>query len=98
MPRNLKIEHLLTVKTYPQDVEINFSFSNMEFLLADDELPFQRESIRLHAFPGDARVGSRHLLATLSRREKVPEENIFLSLGIQPGQFHRLGRPAQARR
>lgn len=87
MPRNLKIEHLLAVKTYPRDVEINFSFSNMEFLLADDELPFQRESIRLHAFPGDARVGSRHLLQTLSRREKVPEENIFLSLGSSLANF-----------
>jgi aspartate/methionine/tyrosine aminotransferase len=87
MPRNLKIEHLLTVKTYPRDVEINFSFSNMEFLLADDELPFQRESIRLHAFPGDARVGSRHLLQTLSRREQVPEESIFLSLGSSLANF-----------
>jgi len=87
MPRNLKIEHLLTVKTYPSDVEINFSFSNMEFLLAEDELPFQRESIKLHAFPGDARVGSRHLLETLSRKEMVPEENIFLSLGTSLANF-----------
>ena len=87
MPRNLKIEHLLTVKTYPRDVEINFSFSNMEFLLAEDELPFQRDSIRLHAFPGDACIGSRHLLETLSRRERVPEENIFLSLGTSLANF-----------
>jgi aspartate/methionine/tyrosine aminotransferase len=87
MPRNLKIDHLLTVKTYPPDVEINFSFSNMEFLLAESELPFSRESIQLHAFPGDARVGSRHLLETLSRREMVPEENIFLSLGTSLANF-----------
>jgi aspartate/methionine/tyrosine aminotransferase len=87
MPRNLKIDHLLTVKTYPADVEINFSFSNMEFLLAEDELPFDRASIRLHALPGDARVGSRHLLETLSRRELVPEENIFLSLGTSLANF-----------
>ena len=87
MPRNLKIDHLLTVKTYPDDVEINFSFSNMEFLLAASELPFNRDSIQLHAFPGDARVGSRHLLATLSRREQVPEENIFLSLGSSLANF-----------
>ncbi len=87
MPRNLKIEHLLTVKTYPRDVEINLSFSNMEFLLAEDELPFQRESIKLHAFPGDARVASRHLLETLSRKQMVPEENIFLSLGTSLANF-----------
>jgi aspartate/methionine/tyrosine aminotransferase len=87
MPRNLKIEHLLTVKTYPRDVEINLSFSNMEFLLAEGELPFQRESIKLQAFPGDARVGSRHLLETLSRKERVPEENIFLSLGTSLANF-----------
>ena len=67
MPRQLKIDHLLTVKTYPPDVEINFSYSNMEFLLKQDELPFTRESIQLHAFSGDARVGSRQLLNTLSR-------------------------------
>ncbi len=87
MPRQLKIDHLLTVKTYPADVEYNFSSSNMEFLLRDDELPFDRGSIRLHAFPGDARVGSRHLLETLSRRERVPEENIFLSLGTSLANF-----------
>jgi len=87
MPRNLKIEHLLTVKTYPNDVEVNFSHSNMEFLLADDELPFARSSIQLQAFPGDAAVGSRHLLETLSRKERVPEENIFLSLGTSLANF-----------
>ena len=87
MPRNLKIEHLLTVKNYPRDVEFNFSFSNMEFLLADDELPFQRDSIKLHAFPGDAAVGSRHLLDSLSRREMVPAENIFLTLGTSLANF-----------
>jgi aspartate/methionine/tyrosine aminotransferase len=59
----------------------------MELLLRDDELPFDRGSIRLQAFPGDARVGSRHLLATLSRREQVPEENIFLSLGSSLANF-----------
>jgi len=87
MPRQLKIDHLLTVKTYPDDVEINLSFSNMEFLLSEDELPFQRDSIKLHAFPGDARVGSRLLLETLSRKEKVPQENIFLSLGSSLANF-----------
>ena len=87
MPRNLRIDHLFAVKTYPQDVEVNFSFSNMEFLLEDGELPFDRGSIQLHAFPGDARVGSRHLLGTLSRREMVPEENIFLSLGTSLANF-----------
>jgi aspartate/methionine/tyrosine aminotransferase len=87
MNRNLKIDHLLTVKTYPADVEINFSFSNMEFLLHPDELPFTREAIRLSAFPGDARIGSRHLLDTLSRKEMVPKENIFLSLGTSQANF-----------
>lgn len=87
MPRILKIDHLLAVKSYPADVEFNFSFSNMEFLLADDELPFDRGSIRLQAFPGDARVGSRHLIETLSRRERVPEENILLSLGTSLANF-----------
>jgi aspartate/methionine/tyrosine aminotransferase len=87
MPRNLKIDHLLAAKTYPEDVEINLSFSNMDFLLAASELPFNRESIHLHAFPGDALVGSRHLLATLSRRETVPEENILLSLGTSLANF-----------
>ncbi len=87
MPRNLKIDHLLTVKSYPRDVEINFSFSNMQFLLEDSELPFDRDSIQLHAFPGDARIGSRHLLETLSRREMVPGENILLSLGTSLANF-----------
>jgi len=91
MPRNLKIDHLLAVKSYPQDVEINFSFSNMQFLLEEDELPFRRDSIQLHALPGDARVGSRQLLGTLSRREMVPEENIFLSLGSSLANFVILG-------
>jgi hypothetical protein len=83
MNKNLKIDHLLTVKTSPADVEFNFSFSNMEFLLHQDELPFTRESIQLHGFSGDVRVGSRHLLNSLSRKEMVPEENIFLSLGTR---------------
>jgi aspartate/methionine/tyrosine aminotransferase len=87
MNKNLKIDHLLTVKTFPPDVEINFSFSNMEFLLAPEELPFTRESIQLHGFPGDARVGSHHLLNTISRKEMVPEENIFLSLGSSLANF-----------
>ncbi|MBN2347023.1 MAG: pyridoxal phosphate-dependent aminotransferase [Candidatus Aminicenantes bacterium] len=87
MAKRLKIDHLLAVKTCPPDVEINFSFSNMEFLLADDELPFDRGSIRLQAPAGDARVGSRLLLQTLSRREMVPEENIFLSLGSSLANF-----------
>jgi aspartate/methionine/tyrosine aminotransferase len=87
MPRNLKIDHLWTVKNYPPDVEVNFSYSNMEFLLEDGELPFERGSIQLHAFPGDAPVGSRHLLETLSRKESVPEENIFLTLGTSLANF-----------
>jgi len=87
MPKKMKIDHLFAVKTYPDDVEINFSFSNMEFLLRPDELPFTRESIQLQAFSGDARVGSRHLLDTLSRTEKVPGENIFLSLGTSLANF-----------
>jgi aspartate/methionine/tyrosine aminotransferase len=87
MNRNLKIDHLLTVKTCPPDVEINFSFSNMEFLLEPEELPFTRESIQLQGFPGDARIGSRHLLNTLSRKEMVSEENIFLSLGSSLANF-----------
>jgi hypothetical protein len=87
MIKSTRIDHLLTVKTYPADVEINFSFSNMEFLLQPNELPFTAESIRLQAFPGDAVVGSRHLLGTLSRREMVPEENIFLSLGTSLANF-----------
>ena len=87
MPRHLKIDHLLTIKTTPEDIEVNFSFSNMEFLLYDDELPFATDSIRLHPFSGDAAVGSRHLLATLSGREQVPEENILLSLGTSLANF-----------
>jgi len=87
MNKNLKIDHLLTVKTYPADVEINFSFSNMEFLLQRDELPFNGESIQLHGFPGDASIGSQHLLQTLSRKEMVPAENIFLSLGTSLANF-----------
>jgi aspartate/methionine/tyrosine aminotransferase len=87
MNKNIKIDHLLTVKTYPPDVEINLSFSNMEFLLEQDELPFSRESIRIQGFSGDARVGSQHLLNTLSRKEMVPEENIFLSLGTSLANF-----------
>jgi aspartate/methionine/tyrosine aminotransferase len=87
MPRNLKIDHLWTVKNYPPDVEVNFSYSNMEFLLEEGELPFERGSIQLHAFPGDAPVGSRHLLETLSRKERVPEENIFLTLGTSLANF-----------
>jgi hypothetical protein len=87
MMKNFRIDHLRSVKTYPNDVEINLSFSNMEFLLRRDELPFDQESIRLQAFPGDARVGSRHLLQTLSRKEMVPEENIFLSLGTSLANF-----------
>ena len=35
----------------------------------------------------DARVGSQHLLNTLSRKEMVPEENIFLSLGTSLANF-----------
>ncbi|HSQ34729.1 MAG TPA: pyridoxal phosphate-dependent aminotransferase [Candidatus Binatia bacterium] len=87
MSRNLKIDHLRTVKTYPVDVEINFSFSNMEFLLRRDEWPFDGDSIRLQGFPGDARCGSQHLRRTLSRKEMVPEENIFLSLGTSLANF-----------
>jgi aspartate/methionine/tyrosine aminotransferase len=87
MNKNLKIDHLLTVKTYPPDVEINFSFSNMEFLLNQDELPFTRESIQMQGFSGDARIGSLHLLNTLSRKEMVPGENIFLSLGTSLANF-----------
>lgn len=87
MAKDLRIDHLLTVKTYPADVEINLAYSNMEFLLQRDELPFSAESIRMSGFPGDARVGSRHLLDTLSRRETVPVENIFLSLGTSLANF-----------
>ncbi|MBN2399579.1 MAG: pyridoxal phosphate-dependent aminotransferase [Candidatus Aminicenantes bacterium] len=87
MIKNLKIDHLLTVKTYPADVEINFSFSDMDFLLQRHELPFDTESIRIHGSPGDARVGSRQLLETLSRKEMVPRENIFLSLGTSLANF-----------
>ncbi len=87
MPRHLRIDHLLSVKSAPPEADINFSFSNMEFLLGADELPFDRGSILLHAFPGDAAVGSRRLLGTLSRREQVPEENILLSLGTSLANF-----------
>lgn len=87
MPRHLRIDHLRTVKTYPADVEVNFSYSNMEFLLEDGELPFDRGSIRMFAGPGDAAVGSLQLRQTLSRREQVPEENILLSLGTSLANF-----------
>ncbi len=82
-----RIEHLFEVKTPPQGVEINFSYSNMQFLLAAEELPFNRDSIRLNNFPGDARVGSRHLIDTLSRRERVAPENILLTLGSSMANF-----------
>jgi len=87
MTRDLRINHLHDLKTMAGGVEINFSFANMMFLLRPEELPFDRESIVLHAFPGDARIGSRHLLETLSRREGVPPENIFLSLGASMANF-----------
>ncbi len=87
MPRHLRIDHLRTVKTYPADVQVNFSYSNMEFLLEESELPFDRGSIRLFAGPGDAAVGSRSLIQALSRREQVPEENILLSLGTSLANF-----------
>ena len=87
MIKKLKIDHLRTVKTYPADVEFNLSASNMELLLQEDELPFAREAIRLHGFPGDGRIGSHHLLGTLSRKEMVPAENIFLSLGTSLANF-----------
>lgn len=87
MPRHLRIDHLRTVKTYPADVQVNFSYSNMEFLLEEGELPFDRGSIRLFAGPGDAAVGSRSLVQALSRREQVPEENILLSLGTSLANF-----------
>ncbi len=87
MNRDLRINHLHDLKTMPAGIEINFSFSNMMFLLDPGELPFDRESIVLHAFPGDARVGSRHLLDTLSRREGVPPENVFLSLGASMANY-----------
>lgn len=87
MPRQLRIDHLRTVKTYPADVQVNFSYSNMEFLLEESELPFDRGAIRLFAGPGDAAVGSRSLIQALSRREQVPEENILLSLGTSLANF-----------
>ena len=98
MPRNLKIEHLLTVKTYPNDVEVNFSYSNMEFLLTDDELPFARSSIQLQAFPGDARgrqpppAGDPEPQGEGAGGEHLP------FTGDEPGQLHHLGGAAQARR
>jgi aspartate/methionine/tyrosine aminotransferase len=87
MIRKLRIDHLRTVKTYPADVQINFSSSNMDMLLTEDELPFSREAVRLHGDAGDERIGSRHLLDTLSRKEMVPAENIFLSLGTSLANF-----------
>jgi hypothetical protein len=87
MIRELKIDHLFEVKTNSSDAEINFSISNMQFLLTPEELPFTRDSIRLHNFPGDSRLGSRHLLETLSRRESVPPENIFLAVGSSMANF-----------
>lgn len=87
MPRHLRIDHLQTVKSLPPDLQANFAFSNMEFLLGDDELPFGPDAVRLHAGPGDAAVGSRRLLEALSRREQVPEENILLSLGTSLANF-----------
>lgn len=87
MPKRLRIDHLFAVKTYADDIEINLSYSNMEFLLRPDELPFGKESIRLHAGSGDARVSSRQLLDTLSRLEKVPGENIFISLGTSLANY-----------
>lgn len=87
MNKKLQIDHLRTVKTYPDDVEINFSHSDMEFLLTRDEWPFTADSIRLHGSHADARIGSRQLRQTLSRKEMVPEENIFLSLGTSLANF-----------
>lgn len=85
--KEIKINHLYDVQHLPGDVEINFAVSNMAFLLAPDELPFGREAVRTHGFPGDSWVGSRHLLETLSRREGVPPENILLSLGASMANF-----------
>jgi aspartate/methionine/tyrosine aminotransferase len=82
-----RINHLVEVKTPPPGVEINFSFSNMQFLLEEHELPFDRASIRLFNFPGDGRVGSRHLIETLSRREQVSPENIFLAAGSSMANY-----------
>jgi len=87
MSQNDRIDHLFWVKTLPEDVEINLAYSNMQFLLKPEELPFDRDSIRLHNFPGDARLGSRHLLETISRRESVPGSNILLSLGTSLANY-----------
>jgi len=87
MKDTLRIDHLAEVKTVVPGIEINFSFSNMEYLLYQKESPFQRQPIPIHNFPGDARIGSRHLLETLSRREAVPPENIFLSAGASMANY-----------
>ena len=87
MTKELKINHLFEIKTGSMETEINFSISSMQFLLSPDELPFVKDSIRIHNFPGDSRIGSRHLIETLSRRESIPPENIFLSVGSSMANF-----------
>jgi len=83
----LRIEHLLSVKKLDEEIEINFAFSNMEFLLKEEELPFSKESIRLTAPAGEVRLTCRRLVEVLSQREKIPEENIFLSAGSSMANF-----------
>jgi hypothetical protein len=87
MAKQWKVEHLLEVKKEKPGLEINFAFSNMEFLLENAELPFERADILLHGANADARVGSRDLIDTLSRREAVPPENIFLTMGSSHANF-----------
>ncbi len=83
----LQIEHLLSVKSISEDVEINFAFSNMQFLLNENELPFSAKSIRLFSPPGEARLTCQRLIDVLSKREKIPPENIFLACGSSMANF-----------
>ncbi len=85
--RAKQITHLREIRTDIVRHEINFSLSNMGFMLQPDELPFSRENIRLAAMPADLACGSRDLRTTLSRREGVPEENILLSLGASMANY-----------
>ncbi len=87
MTKELKINHLFEIKTGSTETEINFSISSMQFLLTPEELPFVKDSIRIQNYPGDSRIGSRHLIETLSRRESIPPENIFLSVGSSMANF-----------
>lgn len=59
----------------------------MVFLLRPDELPFHKSDIVTHAAGDEIRTGSRLFLHTLSQRQGVAPENIFLTVGASMANF-----------